>query len=500
MRKNPSDGQARCWMMLGIGAGASMLLLFRDGCQQDAALHFLYSRWAWRHPEMFVDVWCRPLFTFLYAFPALIGYQTARLLTLAISVIVAWQTWELARELRLARAPLAIAFVWLQPSFFLFAAETMTEPVFALLYVIALRLLYRGWERTSMIVASLLILARPEGFFLGALWAAWILQQRWRRKFEPRRNEEHEEQLSFFSSCSSFLRGFSSWVDIALLATGAILWWLAAWWITGDVMFIRHNWPRDWPLVGAIYGAAGLLAYPARLAEIVGLWLIPPFLAGLWRLVKRRELGPMTSSFLLIFLLHTVLRAYGMLGSAGYPRYCITIAPAIALITLAGWNRLAELFAHVATPVRIGCTAVILAASLHFNFIYSDANESSRDARAIDAVHQWFREHPQPIARFLWSQPYAGIAFDRDPREQILFTRDRARDHELLRSLPPGTLVCWDSKVGPKWTGLEAQDFRDTGFMELHSHSKILRGYLLKRSWFRFGGPRSQTMYLFYKN
>ncbi len=499
-------------MMLGLGAGAAMLLLFRDGCQQDAALHYLYSRWAWRHPEMFVDVWCRPLFTFLYAFPALIGYQTARLLTLAISGVIAWQTWELAKELRMARAPLAIAFVWLQPSFFLFAAETMTEPVFALLYVIALRLLYRGWERMSMIVASLMILARPEGFFLGALWAMWILHRRiCHGGTETQRETERENSPSPHSPfrflrasvppwLSHSLLNLRNWMDIPLLATGAILWWLAAWWITGDVLFIKHNWPQDWPLVGAIYGAAGLLAYPARLAEIVGLWLIPPFLVGLWHLLKRRELGPMTSSFLLIFLLHTVLRAYGMLGSAGYPRYCITIAPAIALISLAGWNRLAELFAHVAMPVRVGCTAVILTASLYFNFVYADANESSRDARAIDAVHQWFREHPRPIARFLWSQPYAGIAFDRDPREQILFTRDRARDHDLLRGLPPGTLVCWDSKVGPKWTGLEAQDFRATGFTELHSHSTIFRGYLLQRSWFRFGGPRSQTMYLFYKN
>ena len=64
-------------------------------------------------------------------------------------------------------------FVWLQPSFFLFCADNMTEPIFALVYVIALRLHHRGRLKAGMIMASLMILARPEGFFLGVLWGVW---------------------------------------------------------------------------------------------------------------------------------------------------------------------------------------------------------------------------------------------------------------------------------------------------------------------------------------
>jgi hypothetical protein len=39
--------------------------------------------------------------------------------------------------------------------------------------------------------------------------------------------------------------------------------------------------------------------------------------------------------------LHTLFRAYGLFGEAGYPRYMVSVAPVIALLTLAGWNRIA---------------------------------------------------------------------------------------------------------------------------------------------------------------
>jgi hypothetical protein len=117
----------------------------------------------------------------------------------------------------------------------------------------------------------------------------------------------------------------------------------------------------------------------------------------------------------------------------------------------------------------------------------------------VQQLHAWFQAHPRPVEKFICSQPYAGIVFDRDPREQPNFTRDRDRNLEMLGRQPLGTLVYWDAKTGPAWFDLKANDFREAGFTELHSQSVTLRGYILDRSWFRFGGPRKQTMYLFYK-
>jgi hypothetical protein len=472
------------------------LFLFDDSCQQDGGQHYLFARQAWVHHELFVGVWSRPLYTSLYAFPALIGYRAARTLTVLICLAISYQTWRLAEDLRIDRAPLAIALLWLQPSFFLFCADNMTEPIFALVYIVALRLHHRGRLKAGMILASLMILARPEGFFLGVLWGVWVLTDICRDGATAR-----WEGKSLDPSCRPVAPSPRRPLSLLLLATGAFAWWLAALAITGDPLFIKHNWPTDWPMTGTIYGAAGLYAYPIRLPEIVGLFLLPPFFYGLFHLLKNRRLYTLTSSFLLLLILHMILRAYGLLGSAGYPRYLVAISPAIALITLTGWNEMAKLFARASHAFKTAGAGLVIAFSALTNFAYADAAEWSRDARAISAVHSWFQSLPAkpPISRLIWSQTYSCILFDRDPWENPGFTRDREADLKTLRESPAGTMVVWDERVGPNWAGLRAKDFEEAGFVRLHAESFMLKGYFLDRSWFGYGGPRAQAIYLLYK-
>ena len=254
-------------------------------------------------------------------------------------------------------------------------------------------------------------------------------------------------------------------------------------------------------MTGTVYGAAGLYAFPVRLPEIVGFFLLPPFFYGLFHLLKHRRLYTLTSSFLLLFTLHTILRAYGLLGSAGYPRYLVAISPAIALITLTGWNEMAKLFARASRHFKTAGAGLIIAISAFTNFAYADAAEWSRDARAISAVHSWFQSQPAkpPISRLIWSHPYSCILFNRDPWENPRFMRDREADLKALREHEAGTMVVWDEQDGPKWSGLRAKDFEEAGFVRLHTQSFTLKGYILNRSLFGYGGPRAQTIYLLYK-
>lgn len=474
-----------------------MAFLFDDSCQTDGGQHFLFARWAWVHPELFVGVWSRPLFTTVYAFPALLGFRAARLFTVGICLLMAWQTWRLAEDFKLPRAPLVMVLLWLQPSFFLFCADTMTEPIFALIYVIALRLHHRGYIKAGMLAASLLILARPEGFFLGLLWGCWVLHEKliflW-----PAGGNLQSHLLNFQAKFPAVLKAAR---PTLLLATGAVLWWLAALLVTGDPLFIKHNWPPVWTAGESVYGARGWLSYPSRLPEIVGLFTLPVFLYGLVWLLRRRRLFTLTSSFLLLFGLHTLMRAYGWLGSDGYPRYMVAIAPATALITLVGWNELANLFAHTSRVFRTASVMLILLLSAYTNFVYVDGAEWMRDAPALAAVHSWWEAQPDKpaVKRLIWSKAYACILFDHDPWENPELTYQREANIEKLRALPAGTLAVWEEKVGPKWPGLRPSDLEAAGFIRLHAQSFTLRGYILKQAWFGYGGPRAQTIHLLYK-
>ena len=466
------------WIAAAASASVALCFLFPDSIQQDGGYHYLFARWAFVHPSLFVGVWARPLFTTLYSLPALGGYPVAKLFTGVISALVAWQTFKLSEKLGVERAPLVIPFLYLQPSFFVLCTDTMTEPLFALVLVIALRLRYAKRAILAAAVLSFSILARPEGLFICGIWTLWSLRDWWRLPSERRRINA----LIF---------------EITILGLGLVVWWVAALLITAEPLFIVHNWPPSWPATGTIYGQGRWWNYFVRFAEIVPPLLIPAFAIGLWLVVSKagglREAGTI---FLVFFVIHSILRAFGLMGSAGYPRYFVAISPVLALITLCGWNRLAMMMTQ---RVRTAVLGIMLALSTFICFCYFDGAEWIRDTRAVNEMHEVAMQNSLPVERFVWSQAYAAIRFDTDPWMNITFSSDHERNIQLLRDSNKGTLVLWESRYGPIWHHVNPADFETAGYELIAKREFVLKGYVLPRSFFGFGGPRHQQMFLFYK-
>src|SRR5688572_24438696 len=169
---------ATIWIGAGAVVSGVLAFLYPDSYQQDGGYHFLFARWSWVHPDLMIGVWSRPAFTALYSIPAQLGYPAAKLFTVLLCGMCAWHAWRLAVDLDLGRSALAVPLLFLQPCFLLLSSETMTEPLFALILVVALRFQFGGRRIAAMLVASTLALARPEGFVLIAAWSAWILLDR----------------------------------------------------------------------------------------------------------------------------------------------------------------------------------------------------------------------------------------------------------------------------------------------------------------------------------
>jgi 4-amino-4-deoxy-L-arabinose transferase-like glycosyltransferase len=466
------------WLLATAVAGVVLILLYPDGYQQDAGYHFLFARYAPGHPELFVGVWNRPLFTMIYALPAAFGYTAAKLTTVGICLVIAWQTARLARDLGVVRDTLVVPILLLQPSFLILSSETMTEPLFALVFVIALRLHAAGRVKAGMAVASLLILARPEGFLLGMLWGIWVLVDKrdarpWRRRIP----------------------------GTMILALGFVLWWIAAYTITGDPLFILHNWPPEWNLRSQIYGTGPAWIYPARLAEATGPVFFFIFLNGLRISLRRREHWCLASAFLALFVVHSILRAFSLLGSAGYPRYLVCVSPAIAILTLAGWNALLHVLHSMRTSLRAVVYVAVWGVSIASAVLYVDlATFKGRDAVAVSEMKTWFEAQPlRPVSGLVWSQAFMAIVFDRAPYETPAFSGDRDKNIEMLTALPPGTLVFWDADTGPSWHGVGANDFEAAGCTLLRSETFALDGWLREHRWLPFAPLRIQKFHLLYK-
>lgn len=493
--------RATLWLAGFALIGVALVMLYHDAEQQDSGYHFLFARWAAQHPAYFVSVWARPLFTLVYFLPSQFGYPAAKLFTVLIALATAWQTFRLAQQLNFERAELAVPLCFLQPAFFSISSVVMTETLFALLFVIALRLHLSGRTKSGLLVASSLILVRPEGFFLGVLWALWWLRL---ADYELRNPGHSQASLGFFSRNFGFRNPQSvirnpQWL---LLASGMGAWWLAAYLITGDKLWIVHDWPSDWQVGSQANGTGPLWWYAGQLPLIAGVPLIVPFLVGLWQLLKRREFVHGTSAFLTLFILHSLMFARGWFGSAGYARYFVCVSPVIALITLVGWNRMT--WPNLSKPVV--ATSVLVVALLTC-LIYVDGTRFTRDARAVEQMVGWLRfHHPEmvetssgQVTRLICSQAYTRSLIDRDPQEAPSLTADLGHNMELLRQSPVGTLVLWDEETGPKWYRLRAQDFEAAGYERLNSQEFRLEGWFVRLNWNRFGGPRLQRMHWLYK-
>lgn len=475
--ENRSDTRRVLWWLLAMAVtGASTVLLWLDTYQQDAGNHFLGARWAWKYHANFIDAWNRPLFVWAYALPSQLGWNAARLFSVLIAMASAWQTWRLAQQLGLKNAWLTVPLLWLQPSFFLLSADVMTEPLHGLVLVCALRLFVAGRVKWAMIVASLLILARPEGLFCGILWGVWVLLD---RRVAPKLGARILWSL--------------------LLASGGVLWLLVSWALTGDPLWVIHHWPSNWKQ-GA-YGYGRIWGYTLALPEIIGLLFIPALVAGLWR-SRTAEAGSsglrcVAGMWLMVFCLHTVLWAWGLMGATGYARFMVTVAPAGAIVLLVGWNALAARF----PGRRPWLTPLTFAVMLFFDVLYVDGWGYSRDARGIaDSWHWWQQTQTQrPVSRLLWSHTYACIVTGRDPGERLPYADNKVENLELLKNAGSGTLAIWESEIGPAWFNLTDADFAAAGYERVRSQSYTLGGVFLGQSrWWLFA-PRTITVHLFYK-
>ena len=477
VESDSSKSPGHIWLAGCLAIGLILVCLYPDSYQQDGGHHFLFARWAWVHPELFVSVWQRPLFSLFHAVPALGGYAVSRIFCACISTVGAWFTWQTARTLGIQDSWRVIPFYVLQPALFLMWSDTMTEPLFGAVLAAALYFHFAGSRMFGAVLASLLIGARPEGAFVALVWGLMMLG-------------------SADFGKSFVRRGFASLV----LATGLLAWILVAWAITGDPLFIKNNWPPDWVAGGAAYGRGPIWEYLIRLPEIAGPILMLPVVLGMACLVLQPKYRLIAALFLFTFVVHSVMRVFGLFGSAGYARYFSSFAPCLALAGAVGWN-LGR--AHWPLLSRRWVWPIVAGFSLLVNFWYVDGAAWNRDARAVYSVKAWYDKHAAayPIQRFLWSQAAMAIAFDRDPWEKpVLSFQDREAALEVLRALPVGTLVCWDALTGKAMSNLEAKDFELAGFRLVHSEKHVLRGWFPDYALLGWGGVREQTMYLLYKD
>jgi len=288
----------------------------------DSITHFEIARYSFRHPQLFLNHWGKPLFTFLSAPFAQFGLDGAIFFNILCGLATAWLIYQLTMGMNARTAWLAIPFVLFAPVYMINLFTSLTEILFGLVLVLSIYLFFRRKFIFSAIIISFLPFARTEGImFLFLFLAAYLFLKNWK--------------------AIPFLLTGILFFSIAGMSMGKSIGWLFT-----EIPYGEKG--------SEIYGSGGFWYYFKHLPSLIGLPITILAGVGLFKLFagkpQKSEPAPViqqTTLFLLIigsffaFLLaHSFLWWQGMMGVIASKRFIAGISPLSGIFALIGFNYL----------------------------------------------------------------------------------------------------------------------------------------------------------------
>jgi hypothetical protein len=460
-----TSGPARASTQPLIAGAVFVVLAVGFGCastafqEADDVTHYSISRWVFRYPEKIVDIWGRPLVTLFYALPAQLGPTVARTSSALLGVVAAWGAARILRKGGGEHPALAVACTLGLPYVFLQLYGILTELCFAAVLGAGFALYRDRRPRAAALVWSLLPLARPEGFFVGPLLACALAFARGAHPARPGSLPR--------LSCA------------ALLGAGTLAWWLGGLPVYRRPLWMIEEWPRNWQ-VDSVYGNDHPLLFLGFLVLVTTPVLFPFLVVGtirFWRNGIRLEV--IVVAF--VVLLHSILRTFGLFGSAGYPRYLVTVAPLLGALSGRGIEAAAEAWqsrrgakrserAHA----RIAAAVVAVMVAMILAWPQSGPVHGDSDSMMLARIWPWCAAElaKNPEVRFIADHPFFFLKGDLDRvRNGYPFQR------HVVEYADVGSVAIWETKFAGRysaWAGGKAladlADLETLGFERVPKH------------------------------
>jgi hypothetical protein len=422
----------RAQLLLAVLVAVSVIMAFvTKGTYDsgDSIKHFLYARYAFQYPLNFLDSWAKPVFTLISAGPAQAGFIGMKLFQCGVAAMSAWCAYLVARTLRLPAAELAVLFVYAAPDYFLIQFSGLTEPLFGLVLVGAVALVFAGRPGWSAALVSWLPFVRSEGFILLGIWVVYLS---WR----------------------------GQWRFLPLLALGFV-----AYSVVGALVLGELGWVFGRNPYGTVpaYGHGEWDHFLRAMPGVVGWVLVVLIVFGGARMMlnclnaERRRAPWFSAELLLVYGsitvfvgAHSIFWAKGIFASFGLTRVLDAMVPLLAVVALNGLAWASELGRSPGAQRRIRFGGAVVAVA----FLFTGARNAFRwqrdfmqpaDQRVTDHaaawIHKTYGATPPPLA---YEFPYVAVAADNDPFNAqahpifVLMTGPR------LELIPVGTLLVWD--------------------------------------------------------
>jgi hypothetical protein len=421
------------WIAIGIFAALSLSMAIASGgfLEADSCTHYLYARYAFAEPHLFVNIWGRPVCTGLYAIPAyFIGRMGVRVTSLIVAIAIALIARAIARGQGWRWPVLALVFTLAQPLVFLHSFSELTELPFALLVALAFWAYQRKQFFWFAAAAGMMPLSRPEGFGLLALAAAALVLYR------------------------------RAWW-LLVLALPLLLWDYTGWRLYGHTghwwNWLRENWPYA---EQSMYASGPLLHFVALMPVVASPFVFPATVVGMWKCLRGDDGTSLMRDFfsdhrrrceiviaalpLMILVGHSLLYWRGKMASNGELRYMLVVAPLWGLLAARGWGWIFECldWPH---PLRWASVAALLVVPLHFVYPVLPLR-SMPDWVEAKQIAEWYMsgDRAKQYPRIATSHPGILYYLDLSPSDSHVIEWRKA----TLDAVPAETIVVWDPIYG----------------------------------------------------
>lgn len=488
----------------------------------DDLVHFLMARWSWTYPAYLLHIWGRPGATIPMALVSGIGdidlaWHLARVVSSVTTALSAIAAAEIATSLGLRKPWRVVAACYMQPFCTLLGFTTLTENFTAFYLVTSTLLFLKGRPNWASVVFSMALLTRHEALIFLPFW--WLLL------LAP---PAYKVVPSLASRI--FTAVLALWSPVVHNLLYRLV--LGAWPVQ---IFLQPRGSTEYPATGWSDYVPDLLYAITPLVAVLAA-------AGAAVFLRRERVGNAEGSFrraetasavmqgwivlvpLLFVVAHSAIRAFGVFASGGFPRFMVAVAPFIAVLAVAGWDRLRSCGENAAVrnvwwvvvavwllfwaaiesewqagrlPVihpdgllAIRCTlgmfvlASILCLVLRparrlpfargfltFLLLFAIAQcvlivrpLRPKPGRTVALnVVRWILDSGQGDRPAFAANPWVvyGLGLIEDPRS--------LKNAELLASMPAGTIVVWDSA----YSGSDYHGIADSDFLRLTAYQKL---------------------------
>ena len=387
----------------------------------DSYNHYLIAKYGWKHPELLLDYWGKPIYNIIALPFSQFGLDGVVILNILCLIGSAFLVYLTAKQLEWKR-PLLVFFIsLLSPIFLDNSISSLTEPLNALMLSWLVLMASRSKWASVAILAGFLPFARSEGFVILAVVGLFFLYRK-------------------------------SWKSIALLAIGPLVFNLLGWLIEGQMFWvITENPYLKFELSGENvcgngtfyhYFRWGHITFGLLIAALLGYSLIP------W--IKNRQSQPPAIHliyfiFIAYFSVHALIWWQGMMGSCGYIRVMVVIAPLAALMATYGINDLLERIPKPWHLILLTLFGLNLLYTPYRYYHYKYPLKVSQEQALYLEVNAWLEQEGYSSRTMAYMYPYLSVVNDRDPW-------DRAVHEELWKTSLPyyqkHSLILWDAHFG----------------------------------------------------